>query len=59
MSKPATNLDAYMRSCGSLADPENFETAELLMTTGLTDAAKDRHGLVSREDTVVGLRRDA
>lgn len=40
---PAPDLDAYMQSCGRMGDPENFETAELLMTTGLTDAAKDRH----------------
>ncbi|EUC57340.1 hypothetical protein RSOL_219280, partial [Rhizoctonia solani AG-3 Rhs1AP] len=37
------DLAAYMRSVGVLADPKLFETAELLMTTGLTDADKDRH----------------
>ncbi|KAB5587944.1 hypothetical protein CTheo_8614 [Ceratobasidium theobromae] len=40
---PSPDLHAHMRSCGNLGDPENFETAELLMTSGLTDAAKDRH----------------
>lgn len=37
------DLDAYMQSCGRMADPETFEAAELLMTSGLTDADKDRH----------------
>lgn len=40
---PTTNLAEYMRCCGPMADPEDFEAAELLMTTGLTDTAKDRH----------------
>jgi hypothetical protein len=40
---PPPDLGAYMRSVGDLADPKHFETAELLMTTGLTNAAKDRH----------------
>ncbi|KAG9118351.1 hypothetical protein FRC07_007166 [Ceratobasidium sp. 392] len=40
---PAPDLDAYMKSCGTMADPENFEVAELLMTSGLTDTAKDHH----------------
>ncbi|KAG8780267.1 hypothetical protein FRC12_023265 [Ceratobasidium sp. 428] len=37
------DLKAYMRSVGRMAEPETFEVAELLMTSGLTDAAKDRH----------------
>ncbi|KAG8793369.1 hypothetical protein FRC12_002889 [Ceratobasidium sp. 428] len=37
------DLKAYMQSVGKMADPETFEVAELLMTSGLTDAAKDRH----------------
>jgi hypothetical protein len=40
---PPRNLDTYMRSCGSMANPEDFEVAELLMTSGLTNADKDRH----------------
>jgi hypothetical protein len=37
------DLKAYIRSTGAMADPKNLETAELLMTTGLTDSDKDRH----------------
>lgn len=55
----APNLDAYMQSCGRMADPEDFEAAELLMTSGMTDAAKDRHFLVLRQDAVGRLRRNA
>ncbi|KAG9079689.1 hypothetical protein FS749_008309 [Ceratobasidium sp. UAMH 11750] len=40
---PPPDLDAHMRSCGTLANPFNFEVAELLSTTGLTDEAKDQH----------------
>ncbi|KAG8706213.1 hypothetical protein FRC08_001206 [Ceratobasidium sp. 394] len=40
---PPPDLDAHMRSCGRLKDPFNFEVAELLLTTGLTDEAKDQH----------------
>lgn len=40
---PTPDLEAYMASSGRLADPELFNDAELLMTTGMTDAAKDRH----------------
>ncbi|KAG9095093.1 hypothetical protein FRC06_010133, partial [Ceratobasidium sp. 370] len=40
---PEPDLDAYMRSCGTLADPWNFEIAEMLLTSGMTDEAKDRH----------------
>ncbi|KAG9124258.1 hypothetical protein FRC07_012231 [Ceratobasidium sp. 392] len=40
---PPPDLKAHMKSCGSLANPDNFEVAELLMTSGLTDQAKDRH----------------
>jgi hypothetical protein len=37
------DLEAYMRRCGPLADPDHFEVAELLMTSGMTNANKDRH----------------
>ncbi|EUC56336.1 hypothetical protein RSOL_172170, partial [Rhizoctonia solani AG-3 Rhs1AP] len=37
------DLGAYMRRCGPMADPEHFEVAELLMTSKLTNADKDRH----------------
>jgi hypothetical protein len=36
------DLCAYIQACGVLADPEQFEVAELLMTTGLTNSARDR-----------------
>lgn len=37
------DLGSYMQSCGALGNPKYFETAELLMTTGLTDSDKDKH----------------
>lgn len=37
------DLAGYLRSCGKLGDPELFEAAEILMTTGLTGAARTRH----------------
>ncbi|KAG8713983.1 hypothetical protein FRC09_018122 [Ceratobasidium sp. 395] len=37
------NLEAYLESCGRLADPETFEAAELLMTTGMSGVARTRH----------------
>ncbi|KAG8785857.1 hypothetical protein FRC12_017093 [Ceratobasidium sp. 428] len=40
---PEVDLAAYMKSCGDLADPKHFEVAELLMTSGMTDEAKERH----------------
>ncbi|KAG9098214.1 hypothetical protein FRC06_006639 [Ceratobasidium sp. 370] len=40
---PEPDLATYMQSCGTLADLWNFEAAELLMTSGMTDIAKDRH----------------
>jgi hypothetical protein len=40
---PPIDLEAYMRSSGRLGDPKTFRTADVLMTTKLTDAAKDRH----------------
>ncbi|KAG8720797.1 hypothetical protein FRC08_018133 [Ceratobasidium sp. 394] len=40
---PEPDLGAYMRSCGTLADPWNFEIAEMLLTSRMTDEAKDRH----------------
>lgn len=42
----STDMENYLRMCGSLADPDNFEVAELLMTTGLTDGSKDKHMLI-------------
>lgn len=41
------NLRAYMRSCGDLANSAHFETAELLMSSGMTDKARDKHHLNS------------
>ncbi|KAG8732418.1 hypothetical protein FRC11_013818, partial [Ceratobasidium sp. 423] len=41
--KPPPDLGAYMRSVGHLANPKYFEAAELLMTSHLTNANKDRH----------------
>ncbi|KAG8720261.1 hypothetical protein FRC08_000697 [Ceratobasidium sp. 394] len=40
---PELDLDAHMRACGNLGDPKHFETADMLMTTGMTDAAKEWH----------------
>jgi hypothetical protein len=37
------DLQAYLESCGPLGDRELFETAEILMTTGLTGAARTTH----------------
>ncbi|KAG9085036.1 hypothetical protein FRC06_003764 [Ceratobasidium sp. 370] len=54
---PEPDLDAYMRSCGTLADPWNFEAAELLTTSGMTDTAKDRH-LKSRLCNIIQAVRD-
>ncbi|KAG9096299.1 hypothetical protein FRC06_008818, partial [Ceratobasidium sp. 370] len=39
----ALDLGAYMASMGNLGNPDDFETAELLMTTGLTNAGRDAH----------------
>ncbi|KAG9085148.1 hypothetical protein FRC07_013443, partial [Ceratobasidium sp. 392] len=36
-------LPEYLESCGRLGDRELFETAEILMTTGLTGRARSRH----------------
>lgn len=36
------DLHAYMQTTGALMDPDNFEIAELLMTTGLTNGERDR-----------------
>ncbi|CAE7232083.1 unnamed protein product [Rhizoctonia solani] len=41
--KPPPDLGAYMRRCGPMADPNHFEAAELLMTSGMSNANKDRH----------------
>ncbi|QRV99083.1 hypothetical protein RhiJN_27102 [Ceratobasidium sp. AG-Ba] len=40
---PEPDYEAYIKSTGTMADPDNFEVAELLMTSGMTDEAKDRH----------------
>ncbi|KAG8742571.1 hypothetical protein FRC10_001236, partial [Ceratobasidium sp. 414] len=40
---PPPDLDAYMKSVGKLANPKVFEGAELLLTSGMTDATKERH----------------
>ncbi|KAG9080059.1 hypothetical protein FRC06_007126, partial [Ceratobasidium sp. 370] len=40
---PELDMEAYMGSCGALANPRHFEVADLLTTTGMTDAAKDKH----------------
>jgi hypothetical protein len=47
----APDLHSYLTGTGTLGNPELFETAELLMTTGLTSSGRDRHlksRLVSR-----------
>ncbi|KAG8784203.1 hypothetical protein FRC12_018893 [Ceratobasidium sp. 428] len=38
-----TDLRDYLASCGALGDPELFETAEVMMTTGLSGKARTRH----------------
>lgn len=48
---PKFDLRAYIESTGTLSNLDDFATLELLMTTGLTDAGRDRHlksPLVSR-----------
>ncbi|KAG9128195.1 hypothetical protein FRC07_003457 [Ceratobasidium sp. 392] len=40
---PLPDLKAHMCASGSMADLEKFKTAELLMTLGLMDAAKEWH----------------
>ncbi|KAG9120100.1 hypothetical protein FRC07_004554 [Ceratobasidium sp. 392] len=37
------DLQAYMESCGALRDLELFETAEIMMTTGLSGRGRNRH----------------
>ncbi|KAG8711880.1 hypothetical protein FRC08_015318 [Ceratobasidium sp. 394] len=37
------DLGAYMASIGNLGDPDWFDTGELLLTTGLTNAGRDEH----------------
>jgi hypothetical protein len=41
--KPPPDLDAYMGQCGPMKDLDHFETAELLMMSGLSNADKDQH----------------
>ncbi|KAG8783414.1 hypothetical protein FRC12_019746 [Ceratobasidium sp. 428] len=38
-----TDLRNYLASCGALGDPELFETAQVMMTTGLSGKARSRH----------------
>lgn len=45
------NVSSYLASCRNLANPEYFETAELLMTTGLSGKARTRH----LKSTIVSL----
>ncbi|QRV89045.1 hypothetical protein RhiJN_17063 [Ceratobasidium sp. AG-Ba] len=40
---PPLDLAAYMAKVGNLANPDYFDTAKLLMTTGLTNAGRDAH----------------
>jgi hypothetical protein len=57
---PPIDLEIYMRSCGEMAKPDNFEMAELLLTTGLTDAGKNQHlrsVLVSNTGTHLCIKR--
>ena len=51
---PKPDLEAYMLSCGPMANPAHFEIAELLMTSRLSDTNKDRHlksSIVSNNST--------
>ncbi|KAG8691599.1 hypothetical protein FRC09_011584, partial [Ceratobasidium sp. 395] len=41
--KGEMDLPEYLRSCGRLGNRDLFETAEILMTTGLTGAARTKH----------------
>ena len=50
------DMEQYMRTCGTLADPDHFDVAELLMTTGLSNKGKDRHlksNMVSRSKVMM------
>ncbi|KAG8732610.1 hypothetical protein FRC11_012268 [Ceratobasidium sp. 423] len=40
---PPPKLAEYMRACGPMGNPDYFEIAELLLTSGLSDVDKDRH----------------
>ncbi|KAG8756379.1 hypothetical protein FRC12_010597 [Ceratobasidium sp. 428] len=37
-----TDPETYLKSCGSLGDPDKFEIAELLMTTGMSNEGRNR-----------------
>jgi hypothetical protein len=37
------DLQSYMANSGNLGNPDHFDTAELLMTTGLTNGGRDAH----------------
>ncbi|KAG8780467.1 hypothetical protein FRC12_022990 [Ceratobasidium sp. 428] len=39
---PEMDPETYLASCGSLGDPDAFEIAELLMTTGLSNKGRNR-----------------
>ncbi|KAG9080385.1 hypothetical protein FRC06_006648, partial [Ceratobasidium sp. 370] len=40
---PPPHVPSYLRLCGNLAKLWNFDIAEMLMTLGMTDAARERH----------------
>ncbi|CAE6461732.1 unnamed protein product [Rhizoctonia solani] len=40
---PPLDLGAYMKLCGPMAELEHFEVAKLLMTSGMSNVAKDCH----------------
>jgi hypothetical protein len=42
-SRPMEDLHTYLQARGQLGKQANFETMEMLMTTGLTNAGRDRH----------------
>ncbi|KAG8731170.1 hypothetical protein FRC10_001977, partial [Ceratobasidium sp. 414] len=41
--KDEKDLAEYLKSCGRLGDPELFETAEILLTTGLNGRGRTKH----------------
>jgi hypothetical protein len=42
-TRPEEDLRTYIEACGRLGKQANFENMELLMTTGLSNAGRDRH----------------
>jgi hypothetical protein len=51
------DLKAYMANSGDLGHPDHFDTAELLMTTGLTNGGRDAH-LMSRLVSSLVFKRE-